>query len=65
MDKILNRNKKSSDINCINFGTRQISSPAELAKIVVIAKSIMEIFKEAILSRGLPSEWKEIREDFG
>ena len=30
--KILNRDKRSSDINFSNYGARQISSPTELAK---------------------------------
>ncbi len=32
VNKILNREKKSSDINCINYETHQISNPNELAE---------------------------------
>ncbi len=31
-NKILNRENKSSDINCINYETHQISNPNELAE---------------------------------
>ena len=31
-NKILNRDKKSSDTNCMNFETREISSPTEFVK---------------------------------
>ena len=56
--KILNRDKKSSDINFVNYGAPQISSPIELAKcfknyfMLILAQRLLTILTVVMLILG-------------